>query len=108
MAYNTEIESQIVKVIKTWSGITSKKMFGGIGFMMNGNMLVGVYKEYLILRLGIDTYEEAMGVPYSKPFDITGRPMKGWVMMEGNKMNPKDYTYWINKAKVFVKTLPAK
>lgn len=108
MAYNSKIELNIRPIVKDWPNITSKKMFGGVGFIMNGNMLVGAYKEYLILRLSQKDYDEVLGIPYSKPFDITGRPMKGWAMVEGSKLNGEDYYYWLNKAKEFVETLPAK
>ena len=76
--------------------------------MMNGNMLVGAYKEFLILRLSLEDYEVVMGIPFSKPFDITGRAMKGWAMVEGSKLSEADYTYWILKASTFVETLPGK
>ena len=108
MAYNLEIEEKINSVVARWPGITSKKMFGGVGIMMNGNMLVGAHGEYLILMLSQQGYAEVMGLPFSKPFDITGRPMKGWAMVEGSKISQADYEYWILKAKEFVKTLPVK
>ena len=103
MAYNLEIEEKIKTVIDKWPGITSKKMFGGVGIMMNRNMLVGAHGEYLILRLSQQGYAEVMGLPYSKPFDITGRLMKGWAMVKGDKLSQSDYKYWILKAKEFVR-----
>ena len=57
-------------------------MFGGVGFLLNGNMLVGVWKDSLIARLGPDEGDEALLEPHVKEFDITGRPMKGWVLVE--------------------------
>jgi len=84
-------------------------MFGGVGVMMNGNMLCGVHKEHLILRLDPESAAEAMGVPAAKPFDITGRPMKGWIMMgEEGFTSDAELEYWINKARDFVITLPKK
>ena len=108
MAYQIEIENQIRKVIKDWTGIEAKKMFGGIGFMMNGNMLTGVYKEHLVLRLGKMDYEEVIKFPFAHPFDITGKPMKGWALLEGQRLKPEDYKHWIEKARDFVVTLPIK
>jgi len=108
MAYNTDIEESIKTVIAGWPNIQLKKMFGGVGIMMNGNMLCGVYKEFLILRLNAEAYQEVMGLPFSKPFDITGRPMKDWAMVEGSKLSAADYAYWILKAHDYVDTLPAK
>jgi TfoX/Sxy family transcriptional regulator of competence genes len=106
MAYHIEIENQIRKVIKDWTGIEAKKMFGGIGFMMNGNMLTGAYKEQLILRLSEKDYQEVIKFPLAHPFDITGKPMKGWALLDGQRLKPEDYKYWIEKARDFVVTLP--
>ena len=65
-------------------------MFGGVGFLLNGNMLVGVWKDSLIVRLGPDQGEEALLEPHVKEFDITGRPMKGWVLVEPEGVEDDD------------------
>ena len=57
-------------------------MFGGVCHLLHGNMVAGVWKEFLILRLGEDAADFARELPHVRPFDITGRPMKGWVMIE--------------------------
>ncbi|MFN2119118.1 MAG: TfoX/Sxy family protein, partial [Anaerolineales bacterium] len=54
-------------------------MFGGIGFLVNGNMACGVHRDSLIVRLGTAEYEAALKRPHVKVFDMTGRPMKGWI-----------------------------
>jgi len=108
MPYCKDIEANIREIVKDYKNITSKKMFGGIAFMLDGYMLVGAQREHFNLRLSKEDYQEAMGVPYSKPFDITGRPMKGWIMLEGDKCSSDDYFYWIEKARNFVLTLPKK
>ena len=94
MPYYKEIEIHIQEIVKDYPGITSKKMFGGVAFMMNGNMLVGAIRNFLILRLSSNDYQEVMGVPYSRPFDITGKPMKGWAMLDGEKCTEADYFYY--------------
>ena len=71
-------------------GINEKKMFGGIGFLLNGNMLVGVWKDSLIARLGPEQAEEALEEPHVGEFDITGRPMKGWVLVEPSGVEDDD------------------
>lgn len=77
--------------------------------MMNGNMICGVHKDYLILRLSKNKADEAMGLPFSKPFDITGRPMKGWIMAKGDGFrNDEEFEYWLDYAREFVLTLPPK
>ena len=109
MAYSEELDTRIKKVAAGWKNTTDKKMFGGICHLVNGNMFCGVHKDWLVLRLGEETSREAMTAAHVRPFDITGKPMKGWVMVaeEGYK-NDEDLKGWLEKAKKFAKTLPAK
>jgi TfoX/Sxy family transcriptional regulator of competence genes len=109
MPYNAEIDARIMNVIGDWNGIERKKMFGGTCHLLHGNMLCGVYKDYLILRLGEEKFKSALKSQFAKPFDITGRPMKGWVMVEQNGFaKEEDLMDWLNRAKEFVSTLPPK
>jgi hypothetical protein len=72
-------------------------------------MFCGVYKDFLILRLGEENAERALRLSVVKPFDITGRPMKGWVMVEEDGFKKEEeLEAWLNQAKAFVRTLPAK
>ena len=109
MAYNEELEQRIKKMVSRWKGTTDKKMFGGVCHLINGNMFCGVHKDFLILRLGEDKSSDTLKRPYARPFDITGKPMKGWVMItnDGYKSDP-DLKAWLNHAKVFAKSLPPK
>ena len=77
MPYNTEIEARIDRIVSGWSYTDSKKMFGGICHLLNGNMFCGAYKDFMILRLGEENAGKALGLPFVRVFDITGRPMKG-------------------------------
>jgi len=109
MPYNKDLETRIQKVVSSWKNTDSKKMFGGICHLLNGNMFCGVYKEFLILRLGEEKAEAALKLPFVKPFDITGRPMKGWVMVqERGFTGEKELKAWLEKARAFVKTLESK
>ena len=109
MPYNAEIEARIEKIISTWKNTAHKNMFGGVCHLLNGNMFCGVYKDFLILRLGEVQAKEAMQLPSVRPFDITGKPMKGWVMVERKGFDSEnDLTNWLTAAKEFAKTLPAK
>jgi TfoX/Sxy family transcriptional regulator of competence genes len=109
MPYNKDLESRIQKIVSSWKNTDSKKMFGGICHLLNGNMFCGVYKDFLILRLGEDKAGEALKLPFVKPFDITGKPMKGWVMVEESGVaGEKELKVWLEKAKAFVKTLAPK
>jgi TfoX/Sxy family transcriptional regulator of competence genes len=108
MAYNQELEKRLHAIVSKWSGTATKKMFGGVCVLLNGNMVCGVHKDNLILRLGVDNQQNAQQKPFVKPFDITGKPMKGWVMVE-----PAGYTgdllnNWVELARKFAVTLPPK
>ena len=84
-------------------------MFGGVGFLLHGNMLVGVWKDSLVVRLGPGEGEEALREPHVKEFDITGRPMKGWVLVgPGGVEDDDQLAGWIERAAKFGRTLPAK
>ena len=109
MPYNEDIAARIQKIISGWKNRDEKKMFGGICYLLSGNMFSGVYKDFLILRLGEEKAKEVLNSAFARPFDITGRPMKGWVMMEGEGFKTDDELRgFLNMAKVFAKTLPAK
>jgi len=109
MAYNKEIDARIKKIVSGWKNTDAKKMFGGVCHLLSGNMFCGVHKNYLILRLGEKTSENALKLPFVRPFDITGRPMKGWVMVEAERLESEnELKTWLNKAKNFAKTLPSK
>jgi hypothetical protein len=96
MPYNEEIDARIRKVVSRWKNSDAKKMFGGVCHLLNGNM---VCKESA----------KALKHSYARPFDITGKPMKGWVMIAGGGFKTDDkLKSWLVKARTFVKTLPPK
>ena len=107
MPYDQELDDRINNVIADWGAIR-KKMFGGTCSLINGNMMCGVHKDYLILRLGEEEGAAALKKPHTKPFDITGKPMKGWIMVEQAGLTDADLKEWLQKAKRFVETLPSK
>jgi len=109
MGYNEELDARIKKAVFGWKNTTNKKMFGGVCHLINGNMFCGVHKDSLILRLGEKTSQAALSSANVRPFDITGKPMKGWVMVaEKGYKTDKDLKDWLEQAKKFAKTLPAK
>ncbi len=109
MAYDESLAARVRKVLARRKNVTEMRLFGGFGFMLNGNMCVGVWKEFLILRLGLDQYEGAMREPCVKEFDITGRPMRGWVMVEpGGVESDEELQQWVQCATTFTGTLPPK
>ncbi len=109
MAFSEALAERIRQALARRKNVEEKKMFGGIGFLLNGNLLVGVWKDSLIVRLGPDEGDEALWEPHVKEFDITGRPMKGWVRVEPEGVEGDDQlSGWIQRAVKFVGTLPAK
>ena len=109
MPYNETIDARIKAIISNWKHTNSKKMFGGVCHLLNGNMFCGVYKDFLILRLGEEKAVNALGMPFVQAFDITGRPMKGWVMVEAQGfVTNRTLKNWLNAAREFVNTLPGK
>jgi hypothetical protein len=77
--------------------------------MLRGNMACGVHKDALIVRVGPDGYEDALGQPHTRPFDITGRPMTGWVMVASEGWQEQaDLENWVNQGAAFALTLPPK
>ena len=109
MAFDENLAGRIRDALARKKNIEEKKMFGGTGFLLNGNMLVGVWKNSLIARLGPDGYEDALLEAHVKEFDITGRPMKGWVLVEPEGVeDDKQLKDWIQKAVKFVGKLAGK
>lgn len=107
MPYNEQIDARVSETIAEWK-TTRKKMFGGTCHLLNGNMMCGVYKDYLVLRLGQEAGRQALEEPFVRQFDITGRPMKGWVMVEERGFQGADLESWLKKARAFVQTFPPK
>jgi TfoX/Sxy family transcriptional regulator of competence genes len=109
VAFDENLAARIRDALARKRGVEEKKIFGGVGFLLNGNMLVGVWKDSLIVRLGPDNYDDAFLEPHVREFDITGRPMKGWVLVEPEGVEDDDQLKgWIERALKFVKTLPKK
>ncbi len=109
MAYSEALAERIRAAFGRRRGAAEKKMFGGIGFLQNGNMCVGVWKTALIARIGPEQYEGALKESNVKVFDITGRAMKGWVLIEPDGIeNDSQLADWIGRAVEYVETLPPK
>ena len=95
--------------LKGTRGLEEKKLFGGVGFLVKGNMACGVHKDSLIVRIQPDATAAALKRPHTRPFDITGRPMQGWLLVapEGCK-SPQTLNRWVKEALAFAKSLPPK
>jgi hypothetical protein len=109
MAYDESLAKRVQDVLVGQPGLEAKKMFGGVGYVLLGNMACGVHGDKLIVRVGKERYEHAIQLPHTVPFDITGRPMKGWVMVvrEGYETDA-DLKEWVQQGVDFALTLPPK
>lgn len=109
MAYDEGVAQRMRELMEDIPGVSEKKMFGGIAFMVNGNMCSGVVKTELMIRVGPDGYEDALQQRHAREMDFTGKPMKGFVYV-GEKGFESDYDLkgWIDCAYQFVSTLPIK
>ncbi len=109
MPYSKVIEEKMDQIIGRWKNMEKKKMFGGICYLMEGNMCFGIYKDYLIVRVGVDVAEKKLREKNVRPFDITGKATKGWVMVEeGGWKDQGDLENWLGLGKKYALTLPGK
>ncbi len=109
MTYNQELGERLRKRMKPVRGAVEKSMFGGIGFVLNGNMACGINKDDLIVRLNEADFEKALKQPHVRIFNMTGRPMKGWIMVaSGGYASDKQLQDWIDRAVAYARSLPPK
>ncbi len=109
MPYDVELAERVERALKGKRSVVCKKMFGGLGFMVRGNMCVGIWHDSLIARVEKEDYLDALAKPFTEEFDITGKPLTGWVVVNPEGLETDEaLAEWIGRALAFVKTLPAK
>jgi TfoX/Sxy family transcriptional regulator of competence genes len=109
MAYKEELAQRVRVILEKQVGFDEKKMFGGIGFLLHGNMACGVIRDDLIVRVGADNYTDALLKPHVELFDLTGRAMTGWVVVkEPGYQSDKDLNEWVKQGLEYSLSLPAK
>ena len=109
MPYDQGLARRIRDELGELPELEEKKMFGGVGFLVRGNMACGVHGEELIVRVGRDGYEGALGQPHTRPFDMVGRPMAGWIMVAPKGYEAEsDLRNWVRQGVEFALSLPAK
>ncbi len=109
MAYSESLARRIRQQLAGLRGIADKQMFGGIGFLLDGNMCVGIWQDSLIARVGLERYQSALQEPFVGELDIPGRAMRGWVLIAPEGMeNDAQLQNWVQCSLDFVRTLPAK
>lgn len=98
MAYDETLAERIRDLLADRSEIEEKKMFGGIAFLVSGKMGVGVSGDSLMVRVGKESHEEALERPGVREFDMTGRPMAGWVLVDQSAIaTSADLRKWVDE-----------
>jgi hypothetical protein len=107
--YDEGLTERIREALEGRRGITEKRMFGGLAFMLNGNMFAGIIGEDLMVRVGPEAYAGLLKEPFAKEMDFTGRPMKGFIVVgpEGFDSD-EDLAAWIGRGIGFAESLPDK
>ena len=109
MAYDEGLADDIRAHLATRRGLSEKEMFGGIAFLVDGNMAVGVSGDSLMVRVGKDAHDEAVSRPGARIFDMSSRPMRGWVVV-----SPEGFAddavldAWIDQGVAYAESLPPK
>jgi len=108
MAYDENLAARVRATFGTYP-LIEKKMFGGVGYLLHGNMACGILDDALIVRVGQDAYEAARTRPHTRDFDTYGRAMRGWVMVNpAGTRNDGDLSAWVMQGIEFALTLSPK
>jgi hypothetical protein len=109
MAYDEGLATRIRDAIGDRPGLAEKQMFGGLAFLVHGNMACGVRGEDLIVRVAADAAESVQDEPGVRPFDLTGRPMTGWLLVGANgHAEDDDLRRWVDRGVGYAASLPPK
>jgi len=109
MAYDLGLAARCEDFILDKPSISQKRMFGGMAYLLNGNMAFGIHKDHLMVRVGSDAHDASMELPETAPFNLTGRSMKGWILVSPDGIEEDaQLKAWIDRGIRFAETLPAK
>ena len=109
MAYDEALTERVRDALASRAALTERKMFGGIAFMIGGNMAVGVIEDELMVRLDRDDAERALAEEHVRPMDFTGRPTKGMVFVGPEAIGTdEDLGEWVDAGAGFASSLPPK
>ena len=109
MAFDATLVKRIDSLLRRRRGITQKRMFGGLCFLVDGKMVCGVERDRMVVRVGPDRYDALLKEPHVKPMDFTGRPLRGflYVLPEGLK-RPAQLKRWVDTSFTYARSLPQK
>lgn len=107
MAVDDKLTEQVRAALSEVGGVREVNMFGGIGFMLNGNMVAAASDRGLLVRVGEDQHAEALARPGAEPMVMRGRPMKGYIRIK-TALDARSVKSWLRLARSFVETLPVK
>ena len=108
MAYDEKLADRVRKQLAKHKGIAEKKMFGGLAFLLNGNMSVGLHGSELIVRLDPEETDAALARPHTRIFDVTGRPMRGWILVKPAGLAGEALAKWVGTGVSYAESLPPK
>jgi TfoX/Sxy family transcriptional regulator of competence genes len=107
VAFNERLMERVRDRLVGVDGVVELKMFGGWGVTVRGNMAVGVMRDDLIVRVGPEQFDTLLTRPGARPFDFTGRPMKGWLYVDGSAVaNGRSLAAWVDRGVTFARSLP--
>jgi len=108
MPYDEDLAERVREELQADPAYSERKMFGGLCFMLHGNMCAGVVGDRLMLRLGEPASAYALDEPHVSPMDFTGKPMRGMVYVDSNGLGGDAVARWVGQAATFARGLPAK
>jgi TfoX/Sxy family transcriptional regulator of competence genes len=109
VAFDQHLADRVLEQCASLDNTGELRMFGGWGVTINGNLAVGVIGDGLMVRVGTEAYEHALTLKGARPFDFTGRVMKGWIAVDGEAVeSTRALKAWVNRGVDFAVTLPAK
>jgi TfoX/Sxy family transcriptional regulator of competence genes len=110
MSYDEDLANRVREQLSDEDGVTEKQMFGGLAFLLCGNMAVGLSGSgELMVRVGPDATERALAKPHTRLFDMTGRPMRGWILVAPEGVaTARQLSAWVRRGLEFARTLPPK
>jgi len=109
MAYDEGVAQRIRECLEENPGVTEKRMFGGLAFLLGGNMALGIVRSDMMVRVGPDAYEECLRRPHARAMDFTGKPMRGFVYVApAGYESDAELRDWVARGVAFAGSLPAK